>query len=364
MLRAVALTLFAAGLARGATVGIVAPLSGEYSPYGESFVRGVRLAANRFALEIDVRDSRSDPVTAVMAVRDLATTSEIVAVVGPMLSRAALASAVLANAVRLPVILPVALVEGLERVGPWCFQVNGTLPALGRMLARHAVREEGLRRLAVLYPRTVYGTVLTRGFVAEAEAMGAEVAAVVSYDEGQTDFGEELKAVMEARAEALFLPGTTRELVQIVPQVAFWQIECRLVGAYGWDSPRLTQVVGEIANGALVAVVIGGEVSGRELERAFQEEYRGEPDRYTQVGWDALHGVAEAIVGRRDPSREAVRRELREQGWQPGASGGLLWSGLGGEEGVEIRVFYEGNLVTPEEFAEIAAALEAEEEGP
>jgi branched-chain amino acid transport system substrate-binding protein len=348
------------GTAEPATVGVVVPLSGEYAPYGESFLRGARLAAQRSGLELDVRDSRSDPVTAVVALDDLASSRDIVAVVGPMLTRAALSAGAVANLVRVPVILPTSLIEGLDRLGPWCFQVSGTLPSLGRALARHAVAEEGFRRVAVLYPRTVYGTVLTRAFAGQAEALGADVSAVVSYDEGQTDFATELKSVKEARPQALFLPGSTGELLQIVPQVAFWQIDCRFLGAYGWDSARLMEVAGDIAQGAIVAVVRGGELTRVEAERLYRQHHEGEPDRYSLVGWDVVLGVGEAVSGRRDPSREAVRNRLRGLGWQVGASGGLLWSGVGREEGVELRAVHESKLVTLDEFA----LLTADEEGP
>jgi branched-chain amino acid transport system substrate-binding protein len=341
--------------AGSATVGVVAPLSGEYARYGESFLKGARLAAQRTGLRLEVRDSRSDAVTAVAALRDLTTSRDVVAVVGPMLSAAALAAATVADLVKVPVVLPVAMVEGLERSGPWSFQVNGSLPSLAKALARHAVREEGLRRLAVLYPRTVYGTVLTRTFTKEAEAMGAEVSAVVSYEEGQADFANELKAVKEARPQALFLPGSAGELVQIVPQVAFWQIKCRLLGAFGWDSPRLMQVAGEVAEGAIVAVVRGGELRKLEAERAYRETYQGEPDRYTLLGWDVV-GALGAIVSRdRDISRETVRRGLWRLGWQVGASGGLLWSGDVEGEGVELRVVHDAGFVSPEEFKQLTA---------
>ncbi len=355
LIPATLLTLGAVGRSEPATVGVVAPLSGEYALYGESFLRGARLAALDTGAKLDVRDSRSDPVTAMLAVRDLALSPDVVAVSGPMLSQAALAAATLANFVRVPMIMPVAMVEGVGRLGPWSFQVNGSLESLAKALAKHAVTDEGLRRLAVLYPRTVYGTVLTRSFTKEAEAMGAEVSAVVGYQEGQADFANELKAVKEARPQGLFLPGSTGELLQIVPQVAFWQIECRLLGAYGWDSPRLMQVAGNVAEGAIVAVVRGGELARGKVERLYRESYEGEPNRYTLVGWDVLHALGEILRQNRAPSRETVRRELWRLGWQVGASGGLLWSGSSEGEGVELRVVHDAVLVSPEEFAQFKA---------
>jgi branched-chain amino acid transport system substrate-binding protein len=355
LLLASALTFCIPGGSEAATVGVVAPLSGEYARYGESFLKGARLAAQGTGIRLEVRDSRSDPVTAVAALRDLTASRDVVAVAGPMLSTAALAAATVADLVKVPVVLPVAMVEGLERFGPWSFQVNGSLPSLAKTLARHAVREEGLRRLAVLYPRTVYGTVLTRTFTQEAEAMGADVSAVVSYEEGQADFANELKVVKEARPQALFLAGSTGELLQIVPQVAFWQIECRLLGAYGWDSPRLMQVAGEVAEGAIVAVVRGGELRRSEAERVYRETYAGEPDRYALLGWDVVRALGEIVWTDRDVSRETVRRELWRLGWQVGASGGLLWSGsveVEGE-GVELRVVHDAGFVSPAEFKQL-----------
>ncbi len=354
-LLASALTFCIPGSSEPASVGVVAPLSGEYARYGESFLKGARLGARETGLRLEVRDSRSDPVTAVTALRDLADSRDVVAVAGPMLSTAALAAATVADLVKLPVVLPVAMVEGLERSGPWSFQVNGSLPSLAKALARHAVREEGIRRLAVLYPRTVYGTVLTRTFTKEAEAAGADLSAVVSYEEGQADFANELKAVKEARPQALFLPGSTGELLQIVPQVAFWQIQCRLLGAYGWDSSRLMQVAGEVAEGAIVAVVHGGELRRLEAERAYRETYGSEPDRYALLGWDVVRTLGETISRDRNASRETVRRELWRLGWQVGASGGLLWSGSVEEEGVELRVVHDGGFVSPAEFRQLKA---------
>src|SRR5262249_40131181 len=72
-------------------VGVLLPLSGRYQSFGESCLRGIRVAlaaleSRALVMRIVVIDTRGEPGQAVSAFQKLASDPGIVAVLGPMLS--------------------------------------------------------------------------------------------------------------------------------------------------------------------------------------------------------------------------------------------------------------------------------------
>ena len=53
--------------------------------------------------------------------------------------------------------------------------------------------------------------------------------------------------------QAVFIPGQPRELVQIARQVAFYELECQLLGTDGWKSPEVIDRGGRFVEGVIFA---------------------------------------------------------------------------------------------------------------
>ncbi len=204
--------------ARG-TVGIVLPLTGRFSHYGEGSLRGVLLAAGLFTDDDDaaadairfgypdegtdeelggagrsrreirlvVRDSEGDPTRAAEAVRELADDPDLVAVIGPIFSAESIAAAKAAEEVGVPIVtlstredIPVGRVQA--------FRTRTTPGDEVGVLVGHAFDTLEAERFAVLYPKTRYGRGMRKLYWDAVTARGGKMVAASSYDPEAVDF--------------------------------------------------------------------------------------------------------------------------------------------------------------------------------
>ncbi len=198
------------------------PLSGKLKGLGERALRGVLLGAELLGaaggqgqLEVEVRDSGSDPQRVRAQVEDLAQ-SGVLAIVGPPDRAGAVEAASAAIALGVP----------LFALGPDDGRPSSTMFRLARprtdaaRAAAKLITEAHHTRVAVLGSDSASGRELARVFVEAARAQGLTVVAEVHFADNATSFVREVKQVDAARPQALFLPVTAAQLDLVAPQLA------------------------------------------------------------------------------------------------------------------------------------------------
>ncbi|HYA02389.1 MAG TPA: penicillin-binding protein activator, partial [Syntrophobacteria bacterium] len=181
-------------------VGCLLPLSGRYKGYGDLVLRGIGMAAQGSGggdsgLRLVVNDSGDDPATAAAAVRELALTEKVAAIIGPLSRQAAEAAAKEAQQLQIPIITLTQKRE-ISQVGDYVFRDFLSNEQQVRDLAEYAVLELGLRRFAILYPQDAYGSRLMQLFRYEVGRLGGEIRGVEAYDASQTDFAHQIKSLL------------------------------------------------------------------------------------------------------------------------------------------------------------------------
>jgi len=379
--------------ARG-TLGVAVPLSGPFARFGEEALQGVLLAARVFSaggqdgeavgqagdgatpaprIRVVVRDSGGEAAQAAAAVRDLAADPELVAIVGPLVSKACEAAAREAEALGVP-LLALTARERLARERPWAFRMR-TRPVEEVQLLVDRARELGAERFAILYRDDPYGLGLRSLFWDAVEARGGRVVAVASYDPRATDFGEPIRRLVgytllddeekqliakrekmrdrakrlppeEALAlrekareltaadghpippivdfDALFIPDSHENVVLIAPQLAFHEVTGpRLLGTDGWYDEELLRLGREHVEGALFAAHYFPESPVpyvRDFHADFLDTFGVPPDSFAAEAFDAARIVLLQLARGRE-GREAVREGLLATEAYPGVSG-------------------------------------------
>jgi branched-chain amino acid transport system substrate-binding protein len=200
-------------------VGCLLPLSGRYKAYGQRVLNGIQLALSKSAaagtnphIEIIIKDTRSDPVTAVRAVEELYE-SGVAAIIGPIVT--AEPAARVAQERHLPIIT-FTQKEHITEIGNFVFRNFFTPGMQVQAIVSHLVADSGARRFAILYPDEKYGRTFMNLFWDEVVRQGGKVVAVESYDVKTTDFAEPIKklvglhykipADIQSRAERIWPP--------------------------------------------------------------------------------------------------------------------------------------------------------------
>ncbi len=184
-------------------IGVILPLFNNqpdepFQELGRELLRGIQFAVDEHNAEsgikiyLDVRDSRRQPSVAARHVQELVNDNEVVAILGPIFSDEAFATAGVANARGVPLITPTATANHIADIGRYVFQINPDYRNRGRAMARFAVEQLGYSTLGVLAPVDSHGQDIAEGFIEEVNRLdGAYIAVSEWYRTGATNFRQQ-----------------------------------------------------------------------------------------------------------------------------------------------------------------------------
>ena len=184
------------------TVGIVAPLSGDFATSGRLFVKGLyQFLQETNSLDLKVAfviyDNRGEELETIRSVRRLIRNPRVITIIGPLREQTALVAANVVDQYTIPLLLPVTYEDDLTALFKHVFQLNSNLITRGKLAARYAANILHLDSLAVLAPADKFGESLTDAFLREADALGKKVVAVEWYTEAPKDLSRQFKALRE-----------------------------------------------------------------------------------------------------------------------------------------------------------------------
>ena len=359
---------------RKGVIGCLLPLTGPFAIYGQEVLNGIQLGmgiwgetAEGEELELVVRDTRGELEYALVGLEELVRYEKVMAVIGPLSSKAAAPVTARAQALGVPIIT-LSQKPGVTRTGDMVFRNFLTPSREVRRLLDTAVTELGIRRFGILYPDNSYGRFLTHLFWDGIDERGAKVAAVESYPPDATDFEDQIKKMvglyyprpawleeklrqmkseMEAEPEgaamaeaepggaamnedrdeketepeepepvvdfdAVFIPDNFNGVAMVAPQLVYHDVlRVRLLGTSLWQSPELVELAGDYVQGAIFpSGFFAG--SGDRNVAAFIEEYKANfgdtPGILAATGYDTLSLLKRVIS---DPAC-LTRTDLRD----------------------------------------------------
>jgi ABC-type branched-subunit amino acid transport system substrate-binding protein len=313
-------------------IGVLLPLSGRYRSFGESCLRGIRLALGALEgrdplVRTVILDSRGEPASAAASFQKLAADPGVVAVLGPMLSTEVEAVHPYVTAAGL------ATLDFSQRavgIGGPLFRFSLTKEDQARVLARYAVADLGLRRWASLHPDDSYGREIATYFRMAVETLGGRLVADVGYDASKSDLQTEAKRLQAKLGAAekqppavdgVFLPDSAERVSMLLSYLEFVDIRgVQLLGASGWNRPQALLSAGPPVNGAVFVdgfFVYSFRPEVRAFVDAFRDAYHGDPGTLEAYGYDAAMLLRELIaMGGADRARmmAALRRPYARRG--------------------------------------------------
>ncbi|MEE8410729.1 MAG: penicillin-binding protein activator, partial [Myxococcota bacterium] len=177
-------------------IGVILPLSGRYQQYGKRSLDAIKLAFGKNStIELVIKDTEGNARIASKGVRDLVFESHAIAIIGPLFSGEALGAALKAEELSVPIIA-LSHRKGLPEIGGWVFRTALTVEAQAHALAKTAFDDLGMKRYALLYPRSRYGKTFADAFWDEVDRRNGEIRGVESYEHNQTTFQEPVRKLV------------------------------------------------------------------------------------------------------------------------------------------------------------------------
>ena len=307
-------------------VGVMGPLTGNVSVYGQAVVNGATLylkqvnekgGINGKQLEIITEDEQGDATQAVTCFTKMVDEG-ITALVGDVTTAPTLAVAAESAEYNMPMVTASATAEAVtydaetDTVNGNVFRTTFTDPFQGVKMADYAFEKLGYTKAAVIFKKGAdYNEGLAENFVKEFEAKGGEVVDQESYSEGDVDFKTQLTSILGKGPEMVFCPNYYQDVGQILAQAQSVGLTVPFLGGDGWDGLEGYATADQLKDSYFCACYAKG--SSTEFEDAYKAEY-GEayPNGFAPLGYDAAMTVVYGIQAAEDAGLEAGTDEYKQ----------------------------------------------------
>ncbi len=327
----------------GLSVGVLLPLSGPYARFGKAAKQGLDMAFEGSAIAMRVADTQGTAELARRETLRLIEEERVTLIIGPVGREETRAAALVSQAHDVPMITLSSFPEALAEISS-AIRIRFSPGDHARAMARLAVAEMGLERLAVVYPESRYGLEALNAFWGEARRLGATLSVVHALGRdvksARARRRQELVGVAETSAsalsaagqlaqvhdpdvegsrpyDALFLPLTKavriREVIRVlhgrgVPirtHPSLTDVEGRpsiqILGLYGFNRASIVDMGDRLTENAIFAVGFAHDPDQPDNHRfvnAYLQRYGNKPGQtgeYAAAGYDAGHLALEVL---------------------------------------------------------------------
>jgi branched-chain amino acid transport system substrate-binding protein len=312
-------------------IGLNFELSGPVASYGSSDAEGAEFAIEEInanggilgkKIEVIKQDNKSETQEAVAIATRLTSQDKVLAIIGSATSGNTIAQVQIANDTKTLLLTPSGTAPNVTEnedgsINEYVFRTSYIDPFQGTVAANFALDELGVNTAAIYNDNASdYAKGLADAFRETFEAGGGTIVAEESYVAGDTDFRSTLTNIKSANPEFIFIPGYYEEVGLIVKQARELDITVPLMGADGWDSPKLVELAGaENLNNTFITNHYSSQDPDSKIQdfvKNFEEKYGKSPDSFNALGYDTVYFLADAIerAGNTDP--EAIKKALEE----------------------------------------------------
>ncbi len=296
-------------------IGLLNEMTGGNATIGTAAANGAKLAIKEInanggllgkQIKAVVADNKSEPSEAANAMTKLLTQDRVVAVTGTFSSSNAIAAASVAEANKSPYLVAgatnpkVTVDEKTKTVKKYIYRVCFIDPFQGTVAANFAAKDLKVKKAAMLVDNSSdYSKGLAEFFEAALKKEGGEIVANEAYLQKDTDFKATLTKIKSKGAEVLYVPGYYEEVGKIVKQAREMGITVPIIGADGWDSPKLVEIASVSAlNNTYFTNHYSVEDTSPKAQAfvdAYTKEYGQKPEALAVLGYDAVYVLADAI---------------------------------------------------------------------
>lgn len=264
--------------------------------------RGVAIAGKKVRFELVAEDDGGDPKQATTVAQKLVD-ARVNGVVGHETSGTTIPASKIYNQAGIPQISPSSTSPKYTQQGfNTAFRVVANDVQLGQALGRHAVKDMGARRVAVIDDRTAYGQGLVMEFVKGLRQQGANVVAREFTHDKASDFNAILTKIRAQKPDLVFFGGMSAVAGPMLRQMKQLGMNVRMMGGDGICSDEIHKLSGgAMADGQVFCAEAGGvDASGKAAMDKFRADYRKRFGIDVQINapyaYDAVMTMADAMV--------------------------------------------------------------------
>jgi branched-chain amino acid transport system substrate-binding protein len=329
------------------TIGGVFDKTGGLADMGALIEKGAILAVEEINaaggvlgmdLELRVEDGATTPTAGFEAFKKLVEVNGVQAIVGPMISGAAMSCGPYAETMEVPFVSPsatsplITFQDWKEWAPRTCTKDNFQ----GQVLA-DIIIEEGYNATAILVQDTPYGIGIEMVVTEILEAANVTVVATVRYDEASLEYATELSTIAAANPDVIVQVGYHTDSAVVYEQAVAAGLDtvAWLVaeGVYGLVPATYPAAADFMVEANLLGATLVPEPDVPEyvaFAAAYEARWGVPPGVYCDTAYDAVKLIALAIEEAGVYDGAAIKEALYVVGVDyAGASGTITWDELG-----------------------------------
>ena len=238
--------------------------------------RGVVIGGKKMRFELMAEDDGGDPKQATNVAQKLVD-AKVNGVVGHETSGTTIPASKIYYQAGIPQISPSSTSPKYTQQGfNTAFRVVANDVQLGRALGRHAVKNLGARRVAVIDDRTAYGQGLAVEFARGLQQQGAKVVAREFTHDKASDFNAILTRIRATKPDLVFFGGMSSVAGPMLRQMKQLGFNAKMMGGDGICSDEIHKLSGgAMADGQVFCAEAGGvDAAGRVAMDNFRAAYK------------------------------------------------------------------------------------------
>ena len=302
--------------AQSVTLGVLAPLTGEYSRYGQAMKWGIDIAVD------DINHGNAVPQVKVKYQDDKFTAKDAVdgfnyfkqkkmpLIFGPAGSGISKLLAPMANDAQIVLFSSISTADSLKFAGDYYFRNVSPNSDQAITIIDYIRNDLQFKRVGVLYENNEYGLNMQNVFNIRFSQPEEQIAFNEPYEENQTDFKNIIAKIRNKTFDIVFIPGTTKGIALLVKQLREQGVNQPVItgdGGYGWE---ITDIAGKNANGLYCTLMT---VAYKSFSKQFIARYKTTPDVYSVYSYDAVNMVYACVQNLLEQKKPITGENLKNE---------------------------------------------------
>ena len=294
------LSVLAAGalFAGEVKVGVLQPLTGPISNFGQNTLNGIKLAHEKFnklpngdTIKLVIVDNQFDKVQNVNGYKRLASGEKVVAIEGPLASSMAISIKRFAGATKTPTVTQIATNPRVTKNSKYITRTCFTDDFQGKVGATFALKHGYKTAVVVFDMKQDYSVGLAREFMKAYRADGGKVLKRLYINSGDKDFNAVVAQIKKLHPAIVYAPIYAPEGGLFVRQLRAAGVKVPVLGGDGLaDVKQMTALAGKAANGVMFTdhfdpVKAPTKVSA-DFIKSYKAKYGSLPNAFAATGAD------------------------------------------------------------------------------
>ncbi len=264
-------------------------------------------------LQLLVMDDAGDPKQGVNVAHSFCGNPEVIAVLGHAYSGVTIPALPVYNECRMPVIVhgtnPKITELGFDNV------VQNTPNDLitGQAAADHAKDELGIKSVAIIHNKSMWGAGVASVFKMRCEELGITVTSFQGVDPEDVDFTPVLTKVKNENPDAVYFAGYTEQGLMRKQMVQLGMTQKWLAAEA--TSSEYIDITGEAGIGTISATAAPPLDFRQEMidfAKRFEAKYNKLPESWSSYYYDMVYAIADAITKANSDKREDIVQTLKK----------------------------------------------------